>query len=101
LDGKNKKKMQVQNAFYAPTELTQLSLVNGKSSKCHAFDPSASSFTFADKFYVSNYALNTFNVDGSGYTRIIQNTNAGGNIKYDEASQRVYWQEEYGSRQVK
>lgn len=33
--------MQVQSAFYAPTELTQLSLVNGKSSKSHAFDPSA------------------------------------------------------------
>jgi hypothetical protein len=50
------------------------------------------------KFYSSNYGLDTFNLDGSDYTRVIQNTYANGQVQYDEASQRVYWQEENGNR---
>jgi len=81
LDGKNKMKFQIENSFNVPNELTQFTLVNGK-------------------FYATYFnSLDTFNIDGSGYTRIIQSTYVTGtNLKYDAVSQHVYWQEEYGSR---
>ena len=53
------------------------------------------------KFYAARYSLDTFNMDGSGYERIMQNTYiSGANMKYDAASQRVYWNEEYGAKYV-
>jgi len=34
LDGKNKKKFQIQEAFYVPRELNQFQLINGNYRRC-------------------------------------------------------------------
>lgn len=97
LDGTNKKRIQLPYSFYVPNELSQLSFVNGKLLDPCTVQCSSLQY-YLDKFYVASGALDTFNIDGSGYNRIIQSTSVTGNIKYDDASQRIYWQEGDGSR---